>query len=114
MYICTYGMYSMYVFNAFNLFTCSSASSRSMCKHIILASLFYVFEYWRSHNVYCMYVCMLACMYTTTESPSIILFTCVCYHLSVFVVVPKSLQDEFLGEYAAIGATIAVFGGPDW
>lgn len=34
--------------------------------------------------------------------------------LTVFVVVPKSVQDEFLTEYATIGASIAVFGGPDW
>jgi hypothetical protein len=24
------------------------------------------------------------------------------------------MQDEFLAEYATIGTSIAVFGGPDW
>mmetsp|Transcript_21444 Transcript_21444/g.19515 ORF Transcript_21444/g.19515 Transcript_21444/m.19515 type:complete len:436 (+) Transcript_21444:62-1369(+) len=34
--------------------------------------------------------------------------------LTVFVVVPKALEKEFLDSYSSIGQDIAAYGGPDW
>jgi len=34
--------------------------------------------------------------------------------ISMLVVMPLALEDEFLKTYDSIGATIAAFGGPDW